>query len=409
MTSRPDWVESVQGPLTPLAYHPLDGRPGFKMALTVVDDRHFLILGHLWHSGWSIMDVTDPRAPHLVSFLPGPPDTWTLQVTVRGGLLATSLEPVPDRWGGRSDNPFEEGVLLWDVEDPRHPRLLSQFRTGHQGTHRNKFDDAGFLHLAARVADSEGMILLVVDASDPLHPVERGRFQMPEQKLGTVDSEGVALFGLHGPSLRVGDLAYLPYGNLGLVVVDVHDPDDINMVGHLSVRPPLGSQVAAHSAVPLPSRGLLILNSEAIAEDCDELAQYAGMVDISQPEHPRLISLFPTPIPAADAAYQTFTKKGGRFGPHNQHIGHGDRHLFNDDSTSFLTYFNAGLRVYDTRWPNDVREVASLVPVPPAKRIGPLPRTLTVQTEDVLVDARGIVYMTEKNSGLYIAEWSGNP
>jgi hypothetical protein len=409
LTGATEWVESSTGPIRPLAYHGLAGRPGFKMALTVVDDRYYLYLGHLWHSGWTILDVTDPATPTQLAFIDGPPGCWTLQVTIRDHLLATSLEPVPDRWGGDPGDPFDEGVFLWDITEPARPVRLSHFRTGHHGTHRNKFDDNGLLHLAARAAGYEGMILILVDVTDPAQPREVGRFSMDGQDPGATDSEGVALFGLHGPSLRVGDLAYLPYGNLGLVVVDVADPARPRLHGHLQVRPPLGSQVAAHSAVPLPRRNLLVLNSEAIAENCEELPQYAAMVDISDPAHPRMMSLFPAPVPDPASGFASFCAKGGRFGPHNQHIGHDDPNLLNDDGVCFLTYFNAGLRVYDTRDPRDVREVASLVSRPPTERIGVLPKTLTLQAEDVLVDHRGIVYVTEKNSGLYIAEWQGLP
>ena len=68
----------------------------------------------------------------------------------------------------------------------------------------------------------------------------------------------------------------------------------------------------------------------------------------------------------------------------------------------YLTYFNAGLRVIDVSDPRLPREVASFVPPDPVKRRGILPRTLVAQTEDVLVDARGFVYVTDKNHGVHI-------
>jgi len=30
------------------------------MAMQVVDQRWYLYLGHFWHQGWMIMDVTEP-------------------------------------------------------------------------------------------------------------------------------------------------------------------------------------------------------------------------------------------------------------------------------------------------------------------------------------------------------------
>ena len=41
-----------------LAYHDLDGRSGFKLALQEVAGRFFLYVAGFWHSGWSILDVT---------------------------------------------------------------------------------------------------------------------------------------------------------------------------------------------------------------------------------------------------------------------------------------------------------------------------------------------------------------
>ncbi len=67
-----------------------------------------------------------------------------------------------------------------------------------------------------------------------------------------------------------------------------------------------------------------------------------------------------------------------------------------------LTYFNAGLRIYDIRDVRLPREIAYFVPPDPVERRGLLPRTLVAQSEDVLVDARGFIYLTDKNHGLYV-------
>ena len=89
------------------------------MALVVQDDRWYLFVSHLWHSGWSLVDVTDPGAPQLQRFMPGPANTWTLQVTASANLLATSLERIHPGWGGDPTLPHDEGIDLWDIEDVR--------------------------------------------------------------------------------------------------------------------------------------------------------------------------------------------------------------------------------------------------------------------------------------------------
>lgn len=78
-----------------LGYHDLDGRSGFKLSLQEVDEQFFLYAAGFWHSGWSILDVTDPEHPELVRFLDGPANTWTLQVQVADGKMITALEHLP--------------------------------------------------------------------------------------------------------------------------------------------------------------------------------------------------------------------------------------------------------------------------------------------------------------------------
>jgi hypothetical protein len=402
-----DWVAARSGPIEPIGYHDLKDRPGFKLALHSANGRTYLYVAHLWHPGWSILDVTDPRRPELVNHIEGPANTWTLQVTIRDGLMATSLEPIQHGWGGDPNGGFDEGVVVWDLQDPTQPNRRGTFRTGHHGTHRNRFDAAGLLHLSARMPGYSGAILVVVDVSDPDRPREAGRFHMDGQKSAAGEHSDREWFDLHGPSFRSGNLAYLPYAGAGLVIVDLSNVQSPHLVGHLDIHPPLGSGIAAHTVVPLKGRPLALLNSEALAERCDEPVGFAGVVDVSDPALPSLVSLFPTPLPPDDGEYTSFCARGGRFGPHNQPMPGEDPNLLDDESLCFLTYFNAGLRVYDISDHYHVREVGYLIPQDPKRRLGPLPKDLVVQVEDVLVDARGVAYFTEKNSGLYIAEWQG--
>lgn len=83
-------VVSVPGVLEAQAvefvgYHDLDGRPGFKLAMQRLGDRWNIYLGHLWHRGRSVVDVTEPAAPWLCRFVEGSTDTWTFQVQVATG------------------------------------------------------------------------------------------------------------------------------------------------------------------------------------------------------------------------------------------------------------------------------------------------------------------------------------
>lgn len=381
-------------------YHDLDDRPGFKLAMQQHEGRWYLYLGHLWWSGWSVLDVTDPTDPQLLKTIPGPEHTWTLQVQAADGLLLTGLERPSPGWGMDPDSTAATGLYVWDVgDDPTSPRLLTHYQTTGRGTHRNFYAGGRFAYLAASPDGFQGNILVVLDLDDPSSPREVGRFWWPGQWVAGGETPEHDHY-LHGSAYVVGDTAYLSYGRVGLVVLDVSDPTEPTLKSHLSFGD-LGSFIGCHSAVPY-GRDILVCNSEAIAEGADEQLNYTVTVDISDPVNPRVTGWFPIPKPSAVVAYRTYLDKGGRFGPHNQHQAQNQPHLAPNDDTVYLTYFNAGLRRYDISDPAFPIETGWFVPTDPVERRGPKPASLVTQFEDVLVDARGYVYCTDKNHGLTI-------
>jgi len=145
-----------------------------------------------------------------------------------------------------------------------------------------------------------------------------------------------------------------------------------------------------------------LINDEAIRENGDENLNLSGIVDISDETRPRMLSLFPLPEPPPQSELKNFYDKAGRFGPHNHHHPNHQACLEDRDDIAYLTYFNAGLRVYDIRDARMPKEFAYFVPPDPKTRIGIKPTRLVAQTEDVLVDRRGCIYISDKNHGIFI-------
>jgi hypothetical protein len=399
-TVTPPAVQEQHG-IAMVGYHDLDGKPGFKMGVQRVGDRWYLYLGHLWHRGWSILDVTDPTRPRLCRFVEGPAHTWTIQMQVADGVMVTALERPNEGWGVEPGLPFEEGAYIWDVAtDPEDPVLLGHYKTGGTGTHRNFYAGGDLVWMTANPEGFAGHLLAVVDIADRATPRELSRWWWPAQHVagGERPEHG---FYLHGPAYVEGDRAYLGYGRVGMVVLDVADPAEPRLVSRTSFGD-LGSMLGCHSAVPLPGRDLVVVNSETILERAGDPLNYVFVVDVADETRPRVIATCPVPEPSPGLGFANYFEKGGRFGPHNQHQRQGHPDLADLGDTVVTTYFNAGLRAYDLADPYRPREIGWFVPEDPRERRGTLPADLVTQFEDVLVDARGYVYCTDKNHGLFV-------
>jgi hypothetical protein len=120
------------------------------------------------------------------------------------------------------------------------------------------------------------------------------------------------------------------------------------------------------------------------------------------------MSVFPLPVPPPGEPYTDFCDKGGRFGPHNTNL---EQHLPDVEKQAgliYLTYFNAGLRIFDIKDPRAPQEVAWFIPPMPTKRGTPIPYPpLVDQTEDVVVDTRGNIYISDKQWGVFVLRYTG--
>jgi hypothetical protein len=136
--------------MTPIGYSDLGGHEAFKMAIKHVGDRWYLYLGHFVAHGWSIVDVTDPKNPQVVKFIPGPENTSAGQVDLHDNILIT---PLQDRagYGGDPNKQVNEGLLIWDIHDPVNPKQMSWWKTGATGTHRDGYPGGKYVNMSAGI------------------------------------------------------------------------------------------------------------------------------------------------------------------------------------------------------------------------------------------------------------------
>jgi hypothetical protein len=169
----------------------------------------------------------------------------------------------------------------------------------------------------------------------------------------------------------------------------------------------LGSCLGTHSVIPVPGTETVVVNSEAIMEQKGESWNYTFLVDVSEERQPWVVGSVPSQCPEERLPYDNYFEKPGRFGPHNQHhYGEGDASVrYRSSDHLVMTWFNAGLRVFDVSNPLAPREAGYYVPEDPETRIGTKPEgDLVTQFEDVLVDSRGNIFCTDKNHGLFVLE-----
>ena len=400
----------------PMGYVKLDGPRAFKLSIARRGERWYLFVGQ-GHGregsgvpGFNVVDVSDPTQPKVVTgvHIPGASG----QISLHGNLLVVGEQiPFSEAAPGSSiEYPFRNTMAtertlasFWDVTDPRRPKRLSEWRPRGFGTHRNVYPGGNYAFMSAWLEGYRGQaILTILDVSKPREPREAGRWWWPGQREDETLYEPAP--GYHGPANLSSDGRMLTLGYTpGIVNLDVSDIAKPKLIGKLVLSPlaKVGTQ-AIHTVIPLPN-GFLHVNTEPSAPGCDdESLPFAAIVDNSDPVNPRLVSYYPRPRPPEGAPYASFCAKGGRFGPHNVNA-----EIHSPDAQApreliFMTYFTAGVRVFDITEPHVPFETGWFLP-----EIGAWSEGLR-GPEDVLVDARGIIYTsTGRGQGVWILNYVG--
>jgi len=229
-----------------------------------------------------------------------------------------------------------------------------------------------------------GAIFIVVDVSDPRKPHEVSRWWLPGQWIDggeepKWDPERES-YRLHHPVV-LGDRAYLGYWDAGFIILDVSDIRRPRLVSRSDYSPPYGG--AFHTALPVRGKILdrrwLIVFQESTAQYVMEGKKLMWVVDVTAEANPVPVSTFQVPV-------EGFDIHEGRFGPHQPHE---DVHV--KDDLIYAAWFSAGLRIINIANPYRPVEVGYFIPDPKGQGM--------VQTNDVFVDDRGLIYIIDRLEG----------
>ncbi len=390
-------------------------------------------------NGTSIVDVTDAARPRYLAHIPGMPGG-----AEQGGA---QMARVCDRQGKTyllrtvGNSAPNSGHDVWDVTDPAKPQKVSTVVSGLTSTHKNWWEcETGIAYLiSGDLAKAEPPELgpsgwrtwrmtKIYDLSDPAKPVFIRDFGLAGQEPGSTGPITVA-HGAHGP-IVLGDRVYFAYGTSTDGVLQIVDrqklltgprePTAANLnypeISRLYMSPNWGG----HTAFPVlgipiadwaPNtkgrvRDVVVLVSEATANECRESRHATFVVDVTTETRPFSVATFQVPESTGN-----FCRRGGRFGPHSSSESFAP--IFYRKLV-FVAYFNAGVRAVDIRNPYAPREAAFYIPATTERTAercvtnGTRSCKVAIQTNNVEADERGFVYLADRaNTGLHIVRLSG--
>jgi hypothetical protein len=383
-------------------------------------------------NGTSILDVTDPKNPKYLAHIPGAPGD--------GEAGASQMTRVCDgKTLGKGDpnrvyllRTFgREGHEVHDVTDPAKPKVLWR-HLGMTDTHKNSWEcETGIAYLVSRPKGWRARIVEVFDMSDPSKPVKIRDFGLVGQQPGATGAVPVFIHGLVSTGAK-GNRVYLAYGTNRGGIMQIVDrekllkgpkeptPDNLRypVIGELHMTPLVG----AHTAMPLGRRKIeefakdadkgdrdfVMVVNETFREECGEARQMVWFVDTTVERNPMVVSHWTVP-----EASGNFCTRGGRFGAHSSNEDQGPPYY---GKLTFITFFNAGVRVLDIRNPYQPKEVGYFIP-PITEATVARCRTVdgkqvcsktVIQSNNAEADDRGYIYVADRsNTGLHILELTG--
>jgi hypothetical protein len=95
-----------------------------------------LLVGHMRHpNGTTLFDVSDPRSPKLLATIPMPEGWHSHKVRAANGIMIVNHER-----SGQGSPGFGGGLGIYDISNPARPKLITKWTTAGKGVHRYSFD-----------------------------------------------------------------------------------------------------------------------------------------------------------------------------------------------------------------------------------------------------------------------------
>ncbi len=386
--------EALSKASTPGIYHSDNIRHMSRMDLggagQVTIKGNHAYLGYMYGpEGTSILDISDPRAPKVLSTLMlDAPGSHSHKVRV----VQDDIMIVNSELRGPVAGPYEDGGFrIYDVKDKTKPKLLHFERTFGKGVHRFDCDDT-YAYISTEMEGFVGNILVIYDIRNPARPEEVSRWWMPGQNVagGETPNPKKAAHRLHH-AMRSGDRLYAGCWMSGFAIIDISDIRHPKTLCLHDVHPPALEPSHTLLKVPFPIKGreiALATDEERSNRGNDDGKPHAPLYvfDVTDPTNMKKLAEYHVPETGSP-----YAGPGVRFGAHQ----------FREEMTdtrAFVTWFAAGLRILDFADPAQPQEVGYFIPEPGRGKNAP-------QTNDVEMDERGLLFITDKARGFDVIEF----
>jgi hypothetical protein len=393
LQSAPDDAAQLHGPIYRSDNVRHLGRMDLPGGGQIVIQDDYAYVGHQHGpDGTTILDISDPRRPRIVSrLMTSHPMSHSHKVRVLGDVMIVNSEIEPGK-GDRSLYP-DGGFRIYDVSDKTDPKLITFVKTHARGVHRFDMDE-NYAYISTEMEGFVGNILRIYDIRNPARPVEVSRWWMPGQNAaaGEPPHPRGRDHSLHH-AMRCGNEMYAGCWFSGVSIIDVSNIAEPRTLARYEYDPPHPEPTHTFLKVPFPIGGRRIAVSteeERPSRGADVGKPHARLRtwDVTDPTRPQILCTF-----AIDEAAQPYHGEAVRFGTHQL------REIVDEDCMLYVTWFAAGLRMIDISDPANPKERGYFIPQPTTGKTTPW-------TNDVAKDRRGLLFVTDKVCGLDVIEFT---